>query len=80
MAASIVRLAQRNRVIIPVRANVDQLVPVVASRALEEASSLIDLGVNGGKHDFQPAVPTRPHGALPHTVTFILAPRPEKSL
>lgn len=80
MDASIVRLAPRDRVFIPIRANVDQLVPVVASLASEEATGLIDIRLGGGEHYFQPAIPTFPHGALPHTVTFILAPRPEKSL
>ncbi|MGX9694572.1 hypothetical protein ACTJNK_29825 [Achromobacter anxifer] len=67
-ATSIVRLRQRDRVIVPERTNVDQRVPVVAPRALEEASSLINLGVDCGKHDFQPAVSAFPHGALPHTM------------
>ncbi|MHC0506360.1 hypothetical protein [Achromobacter aegrifaciens] len=52
MAGSIVRLRQRDRVIVPIRTNVDQLVPVIASRAFEEASGLINLGVDGGEHDF----------------------------
>lgn len=77
MDASIVRLAQRDRVFIPIRANVDQLVPVVASRALEEATHLVDLRLNGGKHDFQPAVPTLPHGALHHTVSIHLSAHAE---
>lgn len=68
MAGSIVRLRQRDRVIVPVGANVDQLVPVVASRASEEATGLINLGVDGREHDFQPAVSAFPHGALSHTM------------
>lgn len=64
VATSIVRLRQRDGVIVPVGADIDQLVPVVASRAFEEASGLINLGVDGGEHDFQAAASAFPHGAL----------------
>lgn len=63
-AASIVRLRQRDRVIVPVRADIDQLVPVIASGALEEAANLIDFRLNGGKDDFQPTFAASPHGGL----------------
>lgn len=63
-AASIVRLRQRDRVIVPVRADIDQLVPVIASGALEEAANLIDFRLNGGKEDFQPTFSAFPHGGL----------------
>ncbi|MGR6075491.1 hypothetical protein [Achromobacter sp. CSND-B12] len=65
ITVSVVRLAQRDRVIVPVRADINQLVPVIASGALEEAANLIDFRLNGGKDDFQPTFSAFPHGALP---------------
>lgn len=64
MGASIVRLAQRNRVFVPVRANVDQLVSLVASRASEEAAYLVDFWLDCGKQYFQPTFSASPHGGL----------------
>lgn len=64
MDASIVRLAQRDRVFVPIRANVNQLVPVVASRASEEAAYLVDFWLDCGKQYFQPTFSASPHGGL----------------
>lgn len=63
-AASIIRLRQRDRVIVPVRANVDQLVPVATLLAKEKAADLIDLRINVGKQHFQPTISASPHGGL----------------
>lgn len=78
MDASIVRLTQRDRVFVTIRANVDELIPVVASRASKETTSLINLRINGGKNDFQPAVATFPHGTLPDTASKYLSARLEQ--
>lgn len=64
MAGSIIRLAQRERVFIPIRANVDQLVSVATLWAKEKAADLIDLRINVGKHHFQPTISASPHGGL----------------
>lgn len=64
MTGSIVRLAQRERVFIPIRANVDQLVPVATLRAKEKAADLIDLRINVGKQHIQPTISASPHGGL----------------
>lgn len=75
MDASIIRLSHRDRVIVPVGANVDQFIPIVTSRAHEEASSLVDLGVDYRKYDSQPAISASPHGALPSVYTYHSAAR-----
>lgn len=64
MGRSIVRLSQRGSVIVPERADVDQLVPMSTLRAKEEATDLIDFRLNGGKQYFQPTFSASPHGGL----------------
>jgi len=72
MESLLLRLGQRNMVTIA-RPNVHQLVPAVASRADEIAPLVVNLRLNGGKHDLQPAMLTFPHGALPEWNAHITA-------
>jgi len=62
---SVIGLSQADGVILPIGANVDQLVPVSAPGANEKTTDLINLRLNSGEHDLQPAVSTFPHHNTP---------------
>ncbi len=48
-------------------ADVDKHVPVTATGAQEEASSIVNLGRDGPEHDFKAAVSAFPHDDAPDT-------------
>lgn len=61
-AASVIGLGQGG---LAVPANVDQRVAVPTPEAQEVEAALIDLGIDGGEHHFQPAGSALPHDAAP---------------
>jgi hypothetical protein len=67
-AASLIGLRQRDGLVSGM-GDVDQRVPMPAAGAEEEASVLVNFGLNGAKHDCEAAVPTGPHRNDPTPVT-----------
>jgi len=60
---SIVGLSQGNGAVLA--PDINQVVPVAASGAQEEAPLVVNLGRDGTKHDFEAAAPALPHAGTP---------------